>query len=269
MSGIADGELTSLALCWRIERGDGAGLALTSHDRAISRDGIVHRPAPGMTPASISRRLGLEPGRGEAQGAISDDALSAEDLAAGRWNGARVRLSAVDWNDPGAPAIELLAGQLGTVAMRGEDFAADLLGATARLDEPVCPSTSSECRAQFGDHQCRVDLAGRTIAALVVSASDGQLTLDRAVDEQYLLGRLLFLSGPNCGLRTVIIGTTDNIVDLRDRPRATVAAGTKVELRQGCDKRFVTCATRFQNAVNFRGEPHLPGNDLLTRYPGA
>ena len=28
---IADGELTSLALCWRLERADGAGIALTSH----------------------------------------------------------------------------------------------------------------------------------------------------------------------------------------------------------------------------------------------
>jgi uncharacterized protein len=32
------------------------------------------------------------------------------------------------------------------------------------------------------------------------------------------------------------------------------------------DQRFSTCVSRFANALNFRGEPHLPGNDLLTRY---
>jgi uncharacterized phage protein (TIGR02218 family) len=58
-------------------------------------------------------------------------------------------------------------------------------------------------------------------------------------------------------------------VTLRDLPRAAVEGGCKVELREGCDKRFETCTSRFQNAVNFRGEPHLPGTDLLTRYPGA
>ena len=42
-----------------------------------------------------------------------------------------------------------------------------------------------------------------------------------------------------------------------------------VELGEGCDKRLATCSQRFDNAANFRGEPHLPGNDLLTRYPGA
>ena len=45
-----------------------------------------------------------------------------------------------------------------------------------------------------------------------------------------------------------------------------VVAGSRVEITQGCDKRFATCVARFSNAVNFRGEPHLPGNDLLTRY---
>ena len=42
-----------------------------------------------------------------------------------------------------------------------------------------------------------------------------------------------------------------------------------VELIEGCDKSLATCAARFGNAANFRGEPYLPGMDLLTRYPGA
>ncbi len=43
----------------------------------------------------------------------------------------------------------------------------------------------------------------------------------------------------------------------------------RIALTEGCDKRFATCRTRFANSENFRGEPHLPGNDLLTRYPGG
>nr|WP_232014937.1 phage BR0599 family protein [Sphingopyxis sp. EG6] len=34
-------------------------------------------------------------------------------------------------------------------------------------------------------------------------------------------------------------------------------------------KQLATCRERFANAINFRGEAHLPGNDLLTRYPGG
>ena len=34
---------------------------------------------------------------------------------------------------------------------------------------------------------------------------------------------------------------------------------------KACDKRFVTCRQVFANALNFRGMPHMPGNDVLLR----
>lgn len=269
MPSIADGELTSIALCWRIERADGAGLALTSHDEALTHDGVAFIPTPGMTPASVSRSLGLEPDSGEIAGALSSDALEADDLALGRWDGAGIRLSAVDWADPGAEAIELLAGELGELSTRGDSFTAELRGAAWRLEQPVCPATSPGCRAHFGDKKCRVDLAGRTSFATVVACDGGELTLDRSIGDEYLLGRLRYLRGANCGLSTTIIAISGAAVRVRDLPRELVEIGFRVELRHGCDKRFATCVTRFDNAVNFRGEPHLPGNDLLTRFPGA
>jgi uncharacterized phage protein (TIGR02218 family) len=269
MPNIADGELTTIALCWRIERADGAGLALTSHDAIVTNDGVVHIPAPGMTPATVSRSLGLEPDSGEVAGALSADALDAKDLALGRWDGAGIRLSAVDWAAPEADAIDLLAGELGELSTHGEAFTAELRGAAWRLDQPVCPATSPGCRAHFGDKRCRVDLAGRTSFAAVLASDGGELTLDRSIGDDYLFGRLRYLRGANCGLATTIIAVADDVVRVRDVPREAVEAGCRVELREGCDKRFATCAARFGNAVNFRGEPHLPGNDLLTRFPGA
>lgn len=268
MASIADGELTTIALCWRIERPDGAGLALTSHDQGLVHDGVRFAPAPGMTPAAVSRSLGLEPDSGEIAGALSSDALDPLDLALGRWDGARVRLTAVDWRSPEAEPIELLAGELGELSLNGESFSAELRGAAWRLEQPVCPGTSPECRAHFGDKQCRVDLAGRTRFATVAGADGSELQLDQAVGDDFLLGRLRYLSGANCGLATTILAISGDRVRVRDLPRAAVAAGCRVELREGCDKRFATCAGRFDNAVNFRGEPHLPGNDLLTRFPG-
>jgi uncharacterized phage protein (TIGR02218 family) len=74
------------------------------------------------------------------------------------------------------------------------------------------------------------------------------------------------LTGANAGLESRVVANAAASVTLRDVPAFAVAAGTRVELVQGCDKRFSTCVGRFANAVNFRAEPHLPGNDLLTRY---
>jgi len=267
--GIADGELTSLALCWRVERLDGAGIALTSHDEPVASEATRFEPAPGMTPASVTRSLGLDPQSAEAAGALSSAALDEADLSLGRWDGAQVRMTVADWRDGDAAPIQLIAGEIGSVSIDGDSFSAELRGAAAALDAPVCPATSAECRAEFGDKQCRVDLAARTTVAHVVSSSGGSLTLDVAVDDRFVLGRLRYLSGSNCGLATVVLSANGNTVEVRDLPRATVETGCRIEIREGCDKRFATCVTRFANAENFRGEPHLPGNDLLTRYPGA
>lgn len=266
---IADSDLSCIAMCWRLERLDGAGIALTSHDQRLLRDNVSFEPAPGMMPAAITRSLGLDPDESEVAGALSSDALDEEDLALGRWDGATMQLMAVDWTESSTPPIKLLGGEIGSVTIDGDRFSADLHGAAARLDDPVCPATSAECRAEFGDKQCRVDLAGRSVVATVLEASENELTIDRDVDDQFRFGRLRFVSGANCGWTSVIMAVEGSMVRIRDLPRAAVDSGCRVELREGCDKRFATCKSRFANAANFRGEPHLPGNDLLTRYPGA
>lgn len=269
MATICEGPLTSLAFCWRIERGDGGGIALTSHDCAIVRGGDTYVAEPGVTPAAITRSLGLEPHSAEVAGALSATALTETDLALGRWDGARVRLTAIDWTAPEGEEIALLGGELGEVSLDGESFSAELSGAASRLAAVPCPATSPECRAQFGDKHCRVDLAGRTTRAVVVSSEGNTITTEQAVEGRYMFGRLRYLSGANCGLETVVLGVSGAQLTVRDRPRANVEPGAILSLREGCDKRFATCVSRFNNGANFRGEPHVPGNDLLTRYPGA
>ena len=38
---------------------------------------------------------------------------------------------------------------------------------------------------------------------------------------------------------------------------------------RGCDRQLATCRGRFGNVVNFRGFPHIPGNDFVLKYPRA
>lgn len=260
--------LTSLALCWQIERKDGAGLALTSHDRPLRVEGVSFEPAPAVTPAAVRAGTGLNPGSTEVAGVLSSSAISEADVLAGRWDGASVKLFAVDWEQPGQPIV-LVAGELGQLSSKDGRFEAELLGIAARLERPVCPLTSPECRAELGDPQCRVDMAGRRLRATAVAVAGHVVTLDRAVDGRFRFGEARFLSGAVNGERRRILAVAGSEISLRSAPSGEVAPGTAIELVEGCDKRLATCSGRFGNAANFRGEPHLPGNDLLTRYPGA
>jgi uncharacterized phage protein (TIGR02218 family) len=114
-------------------------------------------------------------------------------------------------------------------------------------------------------------MAGRRRFARVLGGEGAVLVLDAVepVADGYGGGRLRWFGGGNAGLESAIVRSAGDRVTLRAVPVLAVAAGTLVELVEGCDRSFATCAARFGNAANFRGEPHLPGIDLLTRWPGG
>ncbi len=267
MSWLA-GELTTLALCWRIERRDGVAIGLTAHDRDIEWDGLVHRAAPGMVPSAITRGAGLDPASMDVTGALSSEAIGEADLLAGRWDGARVAIFACDWTDP-ASQVALGEGTIGAIETRDGMLTAELRGAMAALERAVVEETSPECRADLGDKRCRVAMAGRRRFAVVTGIADNLLTLDTGepVPNGYAQGRLRWITGANSGLEDAILSSTGEKVTLRRPPRFN--APGRVLLVEGCDRTLASCAGRFGNAINFRGEPYLPGIDLLTRYPGG
>lgn len=264
------GPVTSVAYGWRLERGDGVTLGFTSHDRDVAVDGVMLRASPGMLPSSIVESIGLETDGLEVNGALTSEAIRADDLASGRWDAARLEIFLFDWSNPSAGKRILAVGELGAVSYSGAAFEAELLGLTRLLDRPVVPQTSPGCRAGFCDADCGLSgLRFRHVRA--VGETNGEivtLTAD-VVPNGFAYGQLRWLDGANTGLSADIVANTANQVTLARPAHFAVLSGARIELIEGCDKRLETCATRFANAINFRGEPHLPGNDLLTRYPGA
>jgi uncharacterized phage protein (TIGR02218 family) len=273
-SAMLEAPLNTLAFCWRIERRDGVTIGLTSHDRDLAIGGLTYRAAPGMTPSAVRSGIGLDGEDSDVAGALSSDAIGEADLMAGRWDGAALELRLTQWEDargeaPGALWLMLARGEIGAVARKGGGFTAELLGAAAVLNGPVAPSTSPDCRARLGDEACRVDMAMRRRIVTVAGVDDVDVAVSGLVAGDYAFGTLRWMTGPNAGLTQGVVDNGTQGVTLADPPGFAVAAGTLALLTQGCDRQLATCATRFGNGVNFRGEPYLPGMDLLTRYPRA
>lgn len=272
MPSFLERALTTLAFCWRVERRDGACLGFTSHDRGLVIAGLVYRSAPGMLPSAVSVSDDFDASTLDVRGALTSDSIGEPDLAAGRWDRAAVSLFLVDWEDPEGEWLPLARGELGDVTVKANGFEAELRGAAALLERAVAEQTSPECRAELGDRRCQVDMAGRARTTRVESAPAEDLVVVAEAPGgpgAYGFGRLRWIGGANSGLESAILSSEGLQLRLQEPPPFAVASGDLVEIRQGCDKSFATCRTRFANAENFRGEPHLPGMDLLTRYPGA
>jgi len=267
-----DAGLTTIALCWRVARTDGVVLGFTTHDRPLDIAGLRYAAAPGMTPSAISTGDGLEVDTMEFAGVLTADAITEADLAAGRYDGAALTVFMVDWADPGAGTLRLARGTIGAIEQRigpgGGSFIATVRGPTAAFEATAIETCSPDCRAELGDRRCRVDLAPLTTSARTVAGA----TRDRIVVAvpgiaRFAGGRIRALEGANAGIDARIAAIDGDALVLFEALPSALLPGTRVELREGCDKTLATCAARFANAVNFRGEPHVPGGDILTRFP--
>lgn len=261
-----DRELDTVATFWRIYRRDGTALAFTSHDRDLCFGGIRHLAAPGMIPAAIRLTSELANDSAEVQGALNHGSIRESDLAAGLFDEAAIEIGAVDWSS--LDHHTLYTGQIGRIEDDTTQFAAELRSSKSLLEQDLVPRTSPTCRAEFCGRGCGLSAVRysslHTLEGIDLEAN--RVRFDGIDAEAHVDGRLRFLAGPQTGVAFGVIDADSGWLML-DRPLvAGTATGTRAELREGCDHTIATCAGRFANAANFRGEPFLPGNDLLARY---
>lgn len=262
-----DRPLETAAPFWQIFRRDGVALGFTAHDQDLWFDGIKHRAAPGMVPSAIRRSADLEPDSAEVEGALSHDALNAEDLARGRFDGARVLIGLVDWES--LDRHVLYRGAIASVSEETGRFSAVLQSRKAELQVDPVPRTSPTCRASFCGPGCVLSPSRFTHEVRVTahaSAANAVMLASPVPLAQLSGGTLRWLDGPYAGQTMQITNNGPDGLVLDTPIDRAIAAGTTALAREGCDRTLGTCQTRFANAANFQGEPFLPGNDQLARY---
>jgi uncharacterized phage protein (TIGR02218 family) len=261
-------ELEGTATYWRVARRDGVTLGFTSHDRDIWLNGLLHRAAPGMLPSAVRRTADLGADSVDVQGALTHDAIASGDLATGLFDGALVELGIADWET--GDMASLYRGEIGAISEEAAGFSAELLSAKAQLDIDPVPRTSPTCRARFCGPGCTLSAARFThelrVAAVDLAANAVSFIAGPPA-ESFRDGVLRWIDGPQAGRANTVVSAEDGMLVLEQLLDPALAPGTLARLTEGCDHTIATCAGRFANAINFQGEPFLPGNDLLTRYP--
>ncbi|MEX0853649.1 MAG: DUF2163 domain-containing protein [Bauldia sp.] len=267
--------VTTLCRCWRVARSDGVVLGFTDHDRAIDFDAVSYEPQSGFDASEDTAAAGFAVGGLEVLGALASDRLDATDLAAGLYDDAEVSVFLVNWTTPAERHL-LRLGHVGEVTRADGAFRAEIRGLAAALDEPNGRLFRHTCDADLGDQRCGVNLddpAFRGEGAVAAAASRRRFTaggLDGFADGWFERGRLAWTSGANIGramevrAHRPVDGTA--LIELWQPMHFAIAAGDAFIVTAGCDKLFATCGAKFANAVNFRGFPHMPGNDFALSY---
>jgi len=270
-----DSGATSLCWCWRLARADGVKLGFTDHDRDVVFDGTTFEAAAGFTASEMRDSVGLSVDNLEVTSALTSERLSEADLAGGLYDDARVEIFRVNWAAPDERLL-MRSGSLGEVRRAAGAFAAEVRGLAHYLQQPKGRLYQFTCDADLGDARCTVDLdsaAYKGEGAIVDVLSERRFTasgLDAFADDWFTRGLATFTSGPASGQAMEIKSHTNAAatvtLELWAGVRAPLEVGQTFVVTAGCDKHLATCTAKFANAGNFRGFPHMPGNDFVTQF---
>ncbi|MCF6216070.1 MAG: DUF2163 domain-containing protein [Emcibacter sp.] len=265
------GELTSMVTCWILTRRDGVRLAFTTHDREIYFDNLTFSPVNSFLPSMVSSTNSLNVDNLEVQAILSSDGLTEKDIRAGLFDHGRISIFQVNWQDLSMGKISVRHGWLGEFTLKDQNFTVEIRGLAQKLQQVIGHLYSPECRADLGTDNCHVNMEKYTALGSVteVLGRDSFADVNKLeASGWYDYGYIRWLRGGNAGIMSEVKTFTGGQFILYDRPPELIMVGDLFLAVAGCDKRSVTCKSKFQNFENFKGEIAIPGTDALYNYPG-
>jgi uncharacterized phage protein (TIGR02218 family) len=270
-----DSGTTTLSWCWRLTRNDGAVFGFTDHDRSLTFDGTTFEPESGFTALEIRSGSDLSVDAQEAEGVLTSATITETDILDGRWDNATVEIWRVNWTDTSQRAL-LRRGAIGQVRRGRLHFVAEMRSLAHVLGQTIGRTFQASCDAALGDNRCGVNLSGSankgtgTVVTLSGDRSFAVSGLSGFTESWFALGTLGWLTGVNAGRKAEVLAGVvtgaDVTITLLETPVRPIAVSDTFDIFAGCDKRVETCQAKFANAVNFRGFPHIPGQDTIIRY---
>ena len=260
------GEVTSLAVCWKLTLVNGTVMGFTDHTSDLTIGSVLYKAATGFSPTSIETKDKFSVDNLDVAGILDAAAITEADIMAGKYDFAEIVIFMVNVTDPSQGIITHRRGWLGEVRLQNGQFIAEVRGLAQKLSQNIGELYSPTCRAIFGDGRCKANLAGYTVSGTVNAVSSRQVFTGNALTQAagyFSGGEVVWLTGANAGRRMEIKEFLNKQCTLVLPMPNNVAVGDTFNAVAGCDKTIATCAAKFNNAVNFRGEPYVPGMDKM------
>ena len=265
-------QVVTSAWCWKIARQDGTVMGFTSHDTNIDYGGVMYKASTGFAPTAVSTSADMSVDNLDAESMVTDDSITVDDLTLGKYNNAQIEVFLVNYKNLKDPIFMLRRGTIGEITYGRNKFTAEIRGLMENFTQKSGKVTSKQCRTHLGTDLCKLNLVAFTEEGSVTAINedgDFYITNSHSAD-YYSYGLITWLTGANAGEQMEIKAyTTDRLVKLFLPMPHKIAIGDTFAIQAGCDGNATTCRSRFNNLVNFRGEPYTPGNNYVQNYPSS
>jgi uncharacterized phage protein (TIGR02218 family) len=243
-----------------ITRRDGTVFRIAEAQSAITAGGNTYAPLAGCEISAVKHTIGGDVPSMEISGAHNNNGTAAfltSDIDIGLYDAAEVQLYIVNRIAPDTLGL-LFTGTIQPVnydisGMVSFDVRGPSIGAAANYIQTFAPM----CRTDLFSPLCGVNPDSYALSATVTAVVNRfNFTVSIAPADNYLNGGTVLTDS---GVAFEIANQTGGSLTAYLPFHRVLAVGMGLTLWPGCDKRIATCHSKFNNTLNFQGEPHSIG----------
>jgi len=261
----------NLIRCWKITLLDGAILGFTTNNCDIIYDNLKYFSFSSDNIKNLESNIDIKEDFFKIQNVISTDIITNNDILSGKYNNAKVEVFLLNNFDLTQGKIVLLNGKIYDIEYKDNIFIAKVIGLKENLNVEIGEMYGPLCRANFCDKKCKLNRNNFTFTGSiseVISNSEfktSDTTFLSKPNAYFENGVITFTSGNNKNQKMEVKQFSNGDFVLSIEMPYIIMVGDSFSVISGCDKSFKSCCNKFSNAINFRGEPHLPGIDILLK----
>lgn len=247
---------------------------------------VQYEPAQGFTPSAIEGNSNLSTDNLEVTSFLEVGAITDTDLRSGLYDACQIEIRLVNYTDLTQGDLKLRAGTVGNVVVKNGYGQFEIRGLIYRTAIAIGKLFGPTCRAELGDSDCGIDLTlwqqngtVNTVAdRRTFNPSSGLLMRGSGTPSSpapggwFNAGLLTWTSGANLGFSMEISNWNGATILLFESMPFDIEPSDTFVIFPGCNLLAGAtgdCFNKFNNIINFRGEPFIPGMDQLVIYPNA
>ena len=276
-------EVTNLVLCWKIRRSDYVELCFTEADCDIEINDKTYKASSGFRASAIKEDSTLAIDNLDIEGILDSDNIKVEDILNGAYDHAMIEVFMIDRNNL-EDKLFLKRGYIGNIRVLGNNkFIAEINGFLESGKHIIAQRYGLVCRANLGDTKCKVNLESYIYQGVITKVIDNKTFKDDNMSEnsQYFFkveqnlhngyfdeGLIFIYKEDKLIYQGQIKLFINNTFELFEPVPQDLDTFMVYKAFPGCNKSVNSCSKKFNNIINFRGEPHIPGIERLYRKNG-
>lgn len=262
----------TLAKVWRITLGDGSIYRLAKHTDKITIGAETFLAANVVRDTVVEMTNGFEADVMQITVLLDGVVFVESDIASGRWSNAVIDILECNYMDATQGTNPIRRGRLGQWNMTKTTVTFEARPLHALLNQSIGRRYLGSCDVDLGSTWCGINLAtftdgiiaNVTVGSVTSRAQFAAASLTQAAN-WFTGGLVTWKSGANVStprweIKAHAVG---GVITLQLPVPNTIAPGDLFDIQVGCDKSWATCQSKFANAINFQGQPFIPGMDRL------